>query len=585
MSRAIRPGNASTATSVTHEPIGPSDTGVGHPTPLHLPVRPQVLMPKSCRMPQFADGVRRVRSLCPGAHVTALGPEATHAELRDAGADEVIAYAGSRFAILRTRASLLALLRARRFDAIAVPQMSDDFAGHANVYRLMLALRAPAIMLVPFDQPMRWFTRAAFTRFVAWESFLALARRHDVPMLLALLALAAVKGLWRHAWPSCTVRAAGRRRVLHIISTLGVGGAQLQLAEFVDRTPADQFDIDILVLGRADGTFSVQRFARTDLRIDYVSAWPVMTASVFEIAARCRRERYDIVHTWLFYANFVGAAAARLAGMPFVISGVRNLSLWKRAWHTRWWYRAADVLAARIPDVLTVNATRLVADHQWWARTRRDIPVVQNGLNPTRILGDAVGARDWLHAELGLANDAVVVGTVGRLAPEKDQAVFIRAVAAVHRLKPALRGVVVGDGECGATLKALTRELGLEGVITFMGRRSDSRKIIAGLDVFMLTSQSEGFPNVLLESAFLGTPAISSDVAGANDVLDSASDLFPVGHDVAAAGRLAEKLNHPENARNRANAVRTRAYRLFTADKMAAKWLELYNGSTTANQE
>jgi len=583
MSRANSPEMTPTAAAAKGQSCGTADTIVGRPTPIDLPQCPRVLMPRSCRTQQFADAVQRVRSLYPNAHVTALGPEATLAELRDAGADETIPFAGSRFAILQAPPRLVSLLRARRFDAVAIPQMSDDFAGHANVYRLMLALRAPVVMLVPFDQPMRSFTRTAFTRFVAWESFLGLARRHDVPMLLLLLSAAAVKGLWRRAWPARPAPSAGRHRVLHIISTLGVGGAQLQLAEFVDRTPVDQFDIDILVLGRADGTFSVQRFARTDIRIDYVSAWPVMTASLFEIAARCRRERYDIVHTWLFYANFVGAAAARLAGIPFVISGVRNLSLWKRAWNTRWWYRTADVLAARIPDVLTVNATPLVADHQWWARTRRAIPVVPNGLDPSRIVGDAVGAREWLRTELGLANDAIVVGTVGRLAPEKDQAVFLHAVAAVRRLKPAVKAVVVGDGECGPSLKALARQLGIEHAVTFMGRRSDSRRIIAGLDVFMLTSQSEGFPNVLLEAAFLGTPALSSDVAGAEDVLDSEDDRFPARDIVAASARLSDRLHHLPTARNRANAVRTRAYRLFTADKMAARWLELYGGRTSAD--
>lgn len=585
MNRANSPKITPTAAAATGLSCGIADTRVGRPTPIDRPSGPRVLMPRSCRTPQFADAVQRVRALHAGAHITALGPEATLAELRDAGADEAITYAGPRFAILQTPARLLSQLRARRFDAVAIPQMSEDFAGHANVYRLMLALRAPAVMLVPFDQPMRSFTRTAFTRFVAWESFLGLARRHDVAMLLLLLSAAALKGLWRRARPARRASATARRRVLHIISTLGVGGAQLQLAEFVDRTPVGEFDIDILVLGRSDGTFSIQRFARTDIRIDYASAWPVMTASVLEIAARCRRERYDIVHTWLFYANFVGAAAARLAGVPFVISGVRNLSLWKRAWHTRWWYRTADVLAARIPDVLTVNATPLVADHQWWARTRRAIPVVPNGLDPSRIVGDAVGAREWLRAELGLANDAIVVGTVGRLAPEKDQAVFLHALAAVRRLKPAVKAVLVGDGECGSALKALARQLGIEDAVAFMGRRSDSRRIIAGLDVFMLTSQSEGFPNVLLEAAFLGTPALSSDVAGASDVLESEDDRFPAGDIVAAAARLSDRLHHLPAARNRASAVRTRAYRLFTADKMAARWLELYGGRTRADQE
>lgn len=585
MNRASSPENAATAMSLANRPCGASDTSVGRPTPLGLPARPRILMPRTCRTPQFADAIARIRSLYPDARITALGPDSRRAELCEAGATEVVAFEGARFSLVTMPVRQIRGLRAGRFDAIVVPQMSDDYSHHTNVYRLMLALGTPVVMLAPFDHPLLSFTRAAFARFMVWKSFLALARRHDLPLLLVLLAAAAVKGTWHRMRPARPLPPRGRRRVLHIISTLGVGGAQLQLAEFVDRTPPDQFDIEILVLGRADGTFSVQRLARTDIRIDYLSTWPMMAPALVEIAARCRRERYDIVHTWLFHANFVGAAAARLAGVPFVISGVRNLSLWKRAWNTRWWYRTADVLAARVPDVLTVNATPLVADHQWWSRTRRDIPVVPNGLNPARILGEAVGARDWLRAELGLSSDAIVVGTVGRLAPEKDQAVFIKAVAAVHRLKPALKAVVVGDGECGAALKALTRQLGLDDVVIFMGRRADSRKIIAGLDVFMLTSQSEGFPNVLLESAFLGTPAIASDVAGAGDVLDSADDLFPAGHPLAAAGRLAAKLNHPDMARTRANAVRMRAYRLFTADKMAARWLELYRGSATANQE
>jgi glycosyltransferase involved in cell wall biosynthesis len=202
---------------------------------------------------------------------------------------------------------------------------------------------------------------------------------------------------------------------------------------------------------------------------------------------------------------------------------------------------------------------------------------VPNGLNPSRIVPAAAGARAWLRTELGLTGEATVVGTVGRLAPEKTQSIFIRAVAAVRAARPDLRAVIVGDGECGTSLKALAHELGVADAITFMGRRADSRRIIAGLDVFVLTSASEGFPNVLLEAAFLGTPAISSNVAGSVDVLDSAEDVFPVGDADAAAACLLDRLSSPQTAQTRASVVRTRAYRLFTSDTMTARWLALYD--------
>jgi glycosyltransferase involved in cell wall biosynthesis len=542
-----------------------------------LPPRPRILMPRACRTPQFADAVRRLRQMYPDAELIALAPRRLAAETREAGANRVESYHASRFGLLHAGPRLLTRLRRQRFDAVAVPQMFDDAPAHANVYRMAAALGSPVVLVLPFDREFRSFGAAELLRFVAWESIRGLVRRWDVPLFLLLLAAAAVRGVLHRALarrrPAPTHR---RQRVLHIITTLGVGGAQVQLAELVDRTPPDRYDVDILVLGRADGTFSIQRFARTDVTIEYVDSWPVLTTAVFDVAARCRQGRYDIVHTWLFYANLVGAAGARLAGTPFIVSGIRNLSVWKRLSTAKWWYRLGDILAARIPDVLTVNATPLARDHQWWARTDRPVHLVTNGLSPDRVLAGVSGAREWLRQELGLSEGVLLVGTVGRLAPEKDQAVFLKAMARVRAQRPDVHAVIVGDGECGPDLKALAEELGLRTAVTFMGRRADSRRIIAGLDLFVLTSQSEGCPNVLLESAFLGTPAISSDVAGAGDVLHAPANRFPVGDAGAAASCLLSQLADLAGARNRANAVRTRAYRLFTAERMATRWLELY---------
>ena len=204
-----------------------------------------------------------------------------------------------------------------------------------------------------------------------------------------------------------------RRRVLHIISSLGFGGAQVQLAEVLNRTPAAQYDVELLVLGRSDGDFSRQWLNRDDVTISFLDEWPRLTPAVFEVRDRCRAGQYDLVHTWLFMANIVAVAGARLAGVPLVIASVRNLSVWKREqWYRKWWHRTADVLGSHAADVVTVNANALVADHAKWAlMSRSRIRVIHT----PRSIAIPRGRRDARSRliERGRARRRVLVGTSG----------------------------------------------------------------------------------------------------------------------------------------------------------------------------
>ena len=113
----------------------------------------------------------------------------------------------------------------------------------------------------------------------------------------------------------------------------------------------------------------------------------------------------------------------------------------------------------------------------------------------------------------------MVVGTVGRLAVEKDQATFLKIVSRLREDLPGCHAVVVGNGELRHKLENLAFEMGLSDRVRFVGEQKQSRRFIAGLDLFLLTSRIEGFPNVLLEAAFLGVPSLSTDVGAARDVL------------------------------------------------------------------
>lgn len=530
--------------------------------------RRRVLVFRSCRMPQFRSALAQVRRLHPSADVWALTHEDFSDQVLAAGVDQVVTHRATRLSAARLGLRLLMRLRRLDFDAVVIPLMSAQLGPASNLMRLAACVGAPTVSLHVGGAPMRTHPLRTFRRLAV----AATLNCRDIVILGQMLRAAVQHRLAEE--PRLT---GAPMRVLHIINSLGVGGAQTQCAELVNCTPRGQFDIDVLVLAN-DSDFSLSRLRRSDVSIAYLgeSDWHSGTI-VDSIAEHCRRGRYDVVHTWLPIANMVGTAAARLAGVPRILASVRSVNPGNFPQWRQWWHRIGDVLAARIADVVTVNAQPLVKDHAGWAlMDPRRVQVVHNGIDPSSIQEDLAAARTWLRESLAIAADTPLIGCVGRLAIEKDQATFVRALALLRDARVRFHAVLVGDGACEAALRALVVDLGLVDCISFLGARTDARRIMAGLDVLALTSRFEGFPNVLLEAGLLGVPIVSTDAGGVSDVLDDAEGLCPCGDAHAVAKALSSTIRHPERTAARAVRLKARCHEHFTADRMVANWMALY---------
>ncbi|MGE3276412.1 MAG: glycosyltransferase [Vicinamibacterales bacterium] len=525
----------------------------------------RLLVLRTCRPAEWEQGLTAFQSeLLPSElTVVSAGPRpSADADARRA----TITVRGSRFG-LRSLTAIDLLRASRRATHVGVPQMWSAPSAYVNVYSLALLL-APNILL--------WSPQAGLVRHTRW-SLLRVVLGHlwahyfDVPRFLALAAAAV---LWpRRRQP----REDGPLRVLAVITSWGVGGAQRQLAELARGLPPGRASLDIFVLARADGDFSSRHLAGHPVSIRYATDWTSLVHTVLELRALCRREDYDVVHTWLFYANVIGVTAARLAGTPRVLASVRNLSTWKRQWATRWWFRTADALSSWASDRVTVNAAPLVADHARWAFVpRRRITVVPNGLTAP----DLVPGRDEraaLRRRLGLSVDCPVLGTVGRLAEEKDHATLLGAWKRVLRRHPGATLVIKGDGPLAARLRAQAATI--DGRVIFDTDPADPLPFIAGLDVFVLPSRIEGFANVLLEAALIGVPVVATDVGAAREIVGAAGDLVPVRDALRLAERIEAVLSDLPTARTRAAARCRRVRQDFTTDRMVENWLSLYHGA------
>jgi glycosyltransferase involved in cell wall biosynthesis len=548
--------------------------GVAGPTPAS-PNR-RVLILRSCRPAEFAAAVRFARRRHPGRDLVAL----SHAGHRDAvlaaGVDDVIELPGTRFGIHRIAPWHLRDLRALHFDEIVVPQMTAASEVHLNLYWLVAALRFDRIVILPGEEAPQLWERSAFLRSLPLLSVRGLVDLVDVPLLLALLVFA------RLVWPRRIETSSARRRVLHIIPSLGLGGAQRQLAEVINNTPPDQYDVEVLVFAASSADFSREWLSRAEVQVTVLTQWPRLTYSVFEIAKHCRANRYDVVHTWLCLANAVGGAGARLAGVPCIVTAVRSLSLWKQTWYRQWWYRPVDMLGARLATAITVNARALARDFASWTWMNEGrIHVVHNGLDPSRFVVDRRDSRGQLLIETDASDEAILVGTVGRLAHEKDHKLFLRVLADARRTNPRIHGVLIGDGPLRVELETYAMSLGLSDAVTFLGERRDVVRLMAGLDVFVLPSIIEGFPNALLEAVFLGIPSIATNVGGCPDVLGEDGRTFNVGDDAAALHALVAVTDDLASASASAERARRRALDMFTADHTTTTWLTLYEHCLT----
>jgi glycosyltransferase involved in cell wall biosynthesis len=183
-------------------------------------------------------------------------------------------------------------------------------------------------------------------------------------------------------------------------------------------------------------------------------------------------------------------------------------------------YRRLDLLLMRRFDHL-IAVSHATRDEMCSAGVPPDkISVIHNGIDTD--VWSPVQAEPGLRQEFGLGDAFPVLGYVGRIMPEKDLETWLRAAALVAQQYPQARFVLVGEGRDGTTLQSLQKlagTLGIEKQVIFPGYRTDLVGVYASFDIFVLTSLREGLPNSILEAMALGLPVVTTDVAGAKELV------------------------------------------------------------------
>ena len=198
------------------------------------------------------------------------------------------------------------------------------------------------------------------------------------------------------------------------------------------------------------------------------------------------------------------------------------------------------------------SASADIADRMTARDPHAHLTVIPPGIDMSRF---APADKSTARQRLGLAPDALLIGTTGRLVPVKGQAVLIDAFARLKATTGAIGGrdvqlVVIGDGPERAALEARARDLGVATATHFLGLRADVPDILPALDVFCLPSFNEGLPRSILEAQAAGVPVVSSDVGGCKHaVCPTTGLLVPPNDPEQLAQALHDILAGPDRTR------------------------------------
>jgi glycosyltransferase involved in cell wall biosynthesis len=287
-----------------------------------------------------------------------------------------------------------------------------------------------------------------------------------------------------------------------------------------------------------------------------------LASRVVQLARVVRRERLDLLVSFLIGPNIVSIAAARLAGIPVVI-GERSapravLSRNNRPLRARSIWSALVRLMYPLASRIVTNTEGARAELVAFLKIPVDrIAVIPNPIDLQRI---ASLAAEPLDGEDALPDGPTLVH-VGRFTHAKDHDTLLNAFALVRRHRPATL-VLVGDGEDEARVRALSSALGLDAHVVFTGFTRNPYRYLARATVSVLTSRFEGLPNVLIESMALGVPIVSTacqygplEILGDNEY----GVLTPVGDAARFAAAVEALLDDPARRRELSERGRLRA--------------------------
>lgn len=366
-------------------------------------------------------------------------------------------------------------------------------------------------------------------------------------------------------------------KILHVIQTSGPGGAEGMLINLLGALSnyATKYS-HVAALLKPGWLYQKLKDEGTDIRIlDSGKSYDFKL--IRSLLSLIKKERINLVHSHLCDTNFYASVAAKIAGIPHIATEHGDIHHQGKEWsHLRIKYWVLSLLSDYIVSVSEYTRNKLLEKMPWASPKYR---IIYNGIPM-----DGFDSKDpQLRADLGLQNDDIVIGNVANLYPVKGQSYLIQAMKEVVSEYPEARLLIVGRGEMEHRLKQQVRQLGLEKHIKFLGFRKDVPDLLKLMDIFVLSSITEGFPLSLVEAMATGLPVVATDVGGIREVYELGADIrLTKTEDSHSSAQAIKELIRERNFKSQRNHELARRY--FSVENMVKNYVALYDSLLPTTQ-
>jgi len=321
-------------------------------------------------------------------------------------------------------------------------------------------------------------------------------------------------------------------RILHIITGLSTGGAEMMLLKLLQNLDRNAFDCSVVSLtdqgriGEKVQQLGIPVFA---LNLSKNRSLPRQFIDMIDLVDIIGP---DIIQTWLYHADLLGTLAALFAAKRKIVWNIRHSNLKSSVdkASTRFVVRICVILSHFFPDRIICNSFRGAKVHKKMGYCRKKMEIIHNGFDIFKYRPNKANYLR-LRNELGISPDCPVIGMVARYHPQKNHRGFLESARLIQKNIPTVHFVFCGRGVSNEneTLIAKVRDLKLMNV-HFLGIRSDIEYLTSGFDIAVSNSTAgEGFSNVIGEAMACGVPCIATDVGDAGYLINGTGVIVPPG--------------------------------------------------------
>lgn len=369
-------------------------------------------------------------------------------------------------------------------------------------------------------------------------------------------------------------------KIIHIIAGLNDGGAEAVLYRLVTYDAQDTHHVVSLM---GEGKYGpLLRKAGVHVMVLNMPRGRLTWRGLRRLWCALREQRPQVIQTWMYHADLLGGVIGWLQRIP-VVWGIHNTVLvpGQSTRSTVWVARMCALLSRWAPRHIVACAQAAADVHTALGYDAKRMVVIPNGYEMSRFAPDAA-ARQRMRQAWGVADDVPLIGMVARYDPYKDHENLIDSLAWLVMRGIEFKAVFVGTNvdDNNAQLVSQLLAKGLRDRVVLLGPTSDVPAVMNAVDVHVLSSSAEAFPNVLAEAMACGTPCVTTDVGDAALIVGDTGWVVPPSNPNALAQAIAtglhERINLPAEWTNRQSAVRQRIQAKFSIEQMVSAYQQVW---------